>query len=75
MNEIIDKLERTIGGVLLGKPRVIRLVLTGFFAQGHMLIEDPRVETISMRWGRDLPSRSSRQTTTWSPSLSLESNF
>ena len=40
MNETIQHLERTIGGVFLGKPRVIRLVLTGFFAQGHLLIED-----------------------------------
>ena len=40
MNETIEHLERTIGGVFLGKPHVIRLVLTGFFAQGHMLIED-----------------------------------
>ena len=40
MRETIKRLESTIGGVLLGKPRVIRLVLTGFFAQGHLLIED-----------------------------------
>lgn len=40
MNATIDKLESAIGNVLLGKPRVIRLVLTGFFAQGHLLIED-----------------------------------
>ena len=40
MRETIERLESTIGDVLLGKPRVIRLVLTGFFAQGHLLIED-----------------------------------
>ena len=40
MNETAKKLERAIGTVFLGKPRVIRLVLTGFFAQGHILLED-----------------------------------
>ncbi|MCK6458938.1 MAG: AAA family ATPase, partial [Planctomycetes bacterium] len=34
------RLEREIGTVFLGKPRVIRLALTAFFAQGHLLLED-----------------------------------
>jgi MoxR-like ATPase len=34
------KLEREIGSVFLGKPKVIRLALTAFFAQGHLLLED-----------------------------------
>ncbi|MHC4549122.1 MAG: AAA family ATPase [Planctomycetota bacterium] len=40
MSGPIDRLERAIGSVFLGKPRVVRLVLTGFFAQGHLLLED-----------------------------------
>jgi MoxR-like ATPase len=40
MREPIARLEEAIGAVFLGKPRIIRLVLTGFFAQGHMLLED-----------------------------------
>jgi len=35
-----ERLEAAIGSVFLGKPRVLRLVLTGFFAHGHMLLED-----------------------------------
>ncbi|MFQ5845125.1 MAG: AAA family ATPase [Planctomycetota bacterium] len=34
------RLERTINGVFLGKARVVRLVLTSFFAGGHVLLED-----------------------------------
>ncbi|MDH3591720.1 MAG: MoxR family ATPase [Planctomycetota bacterium] len=34
------RLEAAIGSVLLGKPRPIRLVLTGLLAGGHLLIED-----------------------------------
>ena len=40
MREIVERLEQTIGSVFLGKPRVVRLVLTGFFARGHILLED-----------------------------------
>jgi len=40
MNETAARLEQAIGTVFLGKPRVIRLVLTAFFAQGHLLLED-----------------------------------
>jgi MoxR-like ATPase len=40
MNEAARRLEKAICTVFLGKPRVVRLVLTGFFAQGHMLLED-----------------------------------
>jgi len=36
----VSRLEREIGAVFLGKPRVIRLALTAFFAQGHLLLED-----------------------------------
>jgi MoxR-like ATPase len=40
VNEVAERLERTICGVFLGKQRVVRLVLTGLFAQGHVLLED-----------------------------------
>jgi MoxR-like ATPase len=40
MHESIVRLEEAIGAVFLGKPKIIRLILTGFFAQGHMLLED-----------------------------------
>ncbi|MHC4163565.1 MAG: AAA family ATPase [Planctomycetota bacterium] len=40
MHESIARLEDAISAVFLGKPRIVRLVLTGFFAQGHMLLED-----------------------------------
>jgi len=36
----IARLEDSIGKVFLGKPKVIRRVLTGLFAQGHILLED-----------------------------------
>jgi len=38
--EPAQRLERAIGSVFLGKARVIRLVLTSLFAQGHVLLED-----------------------------------
>jgi len=40
MSHPAERLEQAIGSVFLGKPRVVRLVLTGFFAQGHVLLED-----------------------------------
>ena len=40
MREHAERLEQAITKVFLGKPRVVRLVLTGFFAQGHILLED-----------------------------------
>lgn len=40
MHDSIARLEEAISTVFLGKPRIVRLVLTGFFAQGHMLLED-----------------------------------
>lgn len=40
VREAAARLEREIGTVFLGKPRVIRLALTAFFAQGHLLLED-----------------------------------
>jgi len=40
MREAIQRLEATLNGVLLGKPRAVRLLLTGFFAGGHVLLED-----------------------------------
>lgn len=36
----LDRLVATIGEVILGKEKVIRLVLAGLFARGHVLIED-----------------------------------
>ncbi|MFB6356302.1 MAG: AAA family ATPase [bacterium] len=38
--EVVEELENTIGTVLLGKPQPIRLLLTAFLADGHVLIED-----------------------------------
>ena len=35
-----DKLVRTLGTAILGKPDTIRLVLTAMFAGGHVLLED-----------------------------------
>ncbi|MHC4953494.1 MAG: AAA family ATPase [Planctomycetota bacterium] len=40
MRDAIARLEECIGSVFLGKPKVIRRVLTGLFAQGHLLLED-----------------------------------
>ena len=40
VREHAERLEQAITKVFLGKPRVVRLVLTGFFAQGHILLED-----------------------------------
>ena len=40
MNPAAARLEHAIRTVFLGSPRVVRLVLTAFFAQGHMLLED-----------------------------------
>ena len=40
MRERVARLEETIGKIFLGKPKVIRRVLTGFFAHGHILLED-----------------------------------
>jgi MoxR-like ATPase len=34
------RIEQAIGSVFLGKPRVVRLVLTCLFARGHLLLED-----------------------------------
>ncbi len=36
----VERLERAIGTVFLGKPGVVRLVLTGLLADGHVLLED-----------------------------------
>jgi len=40
MREQIGRLTETINGVFLGKEDVVRLVLTSFFAGGHILLED-----------------------------------
>ncbi len=40
MRETVARLEQTINSVFLGKPRVVRLVMTTFFAGGHLLLED-----------------------------------
>jgi MoxR-like ATPase len=37
---VAAELAGRIGGVVLGKPEVIRLALTALFAQGHVLLED-----------------------------------
>ncbi|BFU45781.1 AAA family ATPase [Krasilnikovia sp. MM14-A1004] len=37
---LAGQLADRIGAVVLGKPEVVRLALTAFFAQGHVLLED-----------------------------------
>jgi MoxR-like ATPase len=37
---VAAELAGRIGGVVLGKPEVVRLALTALFAQGHILLED-----------------------------------
>jgi MoxR-like ATPase len=38
--QVAQQLADGIGSVVLGKPEVVRLVLTALFAQGHVLLED-----------------------------------
>ena len=38
--ERLRALERSVNGVVLGKPEVVRLALTGLVAGGHVLLED-----------------------------------
>jgi len=38
--DIATRLTTNIASVVLGKPEVVRLALTGLFAEGHLLIED-----------------------------------
>ena len=38
--EIIDRLERQVATVVMGKPEVIRLAVVCLLAKGHLLIED-----------------------------------
>ncbi|MEV6494418.1 MoxR family ATPase [Actinoplanes sp. NPDC051633] len=38
--QVAAQLADRIGAVVLGKPEVVRLALTAFFAQGHVLLED-----------------------------------
>jgi MoxR-like ATPase len=40
VQEAIQRLQRNIGSVFLGRPEVIRLVTTGLLAGGHVLLED-----------------------------------
>ena len=40
LNSLIQKLQRNIGSVFLGRPEVIRHVTTGLLAGGHVLLED-----------------------------------
>ncbi len=40
MRDTVARLEQVVNSVFLGKPRVVRLVLTSFFAGGHLLLED-----------------------------------
>src|SRR4051794_16308789 len=37
---VAAQLAERIGAVVLGKPEVVRLALTGLFAEGHLLLED-----------------------------------
>jgi MoxR-like ATPase len=37
---LLEKLEKNVASVLLGKPQVIRLALVTLLAEGHLLIED-----------------------------------
>ena len=38
--QLIQKIEDSIGSVLLGKPDPIRLAVVSLFAEGHILVED-----------------------------------
>ncbi|MEV4758343.1 MoxR family ATPase [Micromonospora sp. NPDC049559] len=38
--ELAARLAANVNAVVLGKPHVVRLALTAFFAQGHILLED-----------------------------------
>src|SRR5262245_4019886 len=38
--DIATRLAANVSSVVLGKPEVVRLALTGLFAEGHLLIED-----------------------------------
>ena len=38
--DIAARLTKNITSVILGKPDVVRLALTGLFAEGHLLLED-----------------------------------
>jgi MoxR-like ATPase len=40
VGESLARLQSNVGGVLLGKPDVIRLALTALLADGHLLLED-----------------------------------
>jgi MoxR-like ATPase len=38
--DVAARLDKNISSVVLGKPEVVRLALTGLFAEGHLLLED-----------------------------------
>jgi MoxR-like ATPase len=38
--DIATRLSTNVSSVILGKPEVVRLALTGLFAEGHLLLED-----------------------------------
>jgi len=40
MREKVEALDKVVNSVLLGKPAVVRLVMTAFFGGGHVLLED-----------------------------------
>src|SRR5580658_4566303 len=40
LSALLDALRANIGQVFLGKPDVIRLVLVGLLADGHLLLDD-----------------------------------
>jgi MoxR-like ATPase len=38
--DVAARLNKNVSSVVLGKPEVVRLALTGLFAEGHLLLED-----------------------------------
>ena len=38
--DIAARLTTNVSSVILGKPEVVKLALTGLFAEGHLLLED-----------------------------------
>ena len=38
--DVAARLSKNVSSVVLGKPELVRLALTGLFAEGHLLLED-----------------------------------
>jgi MoxR-like ATPase len=38
--ELLERIERAVGGVIVGKPEAVQLLLTAILAGGHVLVED-----------------------------------